>query len=64
MPAGFMFREDVRSALPYIEAVTQTRYWYEGAIIDKRILGLEVRSLPFVSPCIDETMSDSQTSKD
>ena len=35
-----------------------------GAMIDKRILGLEVRSLPFVPPCIDETMSVSQTSKD
>jgi hypothetical protein len=46
IPAGSMFREDVRSALPYIETVTQTRYGYEGVLIDEeRILGLEVRSL-------------------
>ncbi|KAN0135799.1 CNH domain containing protein [Lactarius tabidus] len=42
IPAGSMFREDVRSALPYIETVTQTRYGYEGVLIDEeRILGLE-----------------------
>ena len=41
-----MFREDVRLALPYIEAVTQNKYGYEGVLIDEeRILGLEVRSL-------------------
>ena len=63
--AASMFREDVWSALPYIETVTRTRYGYEGVLIDEeRILGLEVRLSPFVSPCIDETMSDSQTSKD
>ena len=28
--AGFIFREDVRLALPYIETVTQTGYGYEG----------------------------------
>ena len=54
---GSMFREDVRSALPYIETVTRTRYGYEGVLIDEeRILGLEVRLSPFVSPCIDETI--------
>ena len=48
IPAGSTFREDVRSALPYIETVTQARYGYEGVMIDEeRILGLEVRSLPF-----------------
>jgi hypothetical protein len=48
IPAGSMFREDVRSALPYIETVTQTRYGYEWVLIDEeRILGLEVRSLPW-----------------
>ena len=31
---GSMFREDVWSALPYIEMVTQTRYGYEGVLID------------------------------
>ncbi|KAI9431717.1 hypothetical protein H4582DRAFT_2003725 [Lactarius indigo] len=40
--AGSVFREDVRSALPYIETVTQNVYRYEGVLIDEeRILGLE-----------------------
>ncbi|KAH9170111.1 hypothetical protein EDB89DRAFT_1980645 [Lactarius sanguifluus] len=40
--AGTVFREDVRSALPYIETVTQKRFRYEGVLIDEeRILGLE-----------------------
>ena len=57
IPAGSMFREVVQSALPYIETVMHTRYRYEGVLIDEeRILGLEVRSLPFVSLCIDETI--------
>ena len=30
IPAGSVFREDVRSALPNIETVTQRRYGYEG----------------------------------
>ncbi|KAH9038808.1 hypothetical protein EDB85DRAFT_392455 [Lactarius pseudohatsudake] len=52
--AGTVFREDVRSALPYIETVTQKRYRYEGVLIDEeRILGLE-------TTCF----SVSQTSKD
>ena len=47
IPARTIFREDVRSALPYIETVTQARYEYGGVMIDEeRILGLEVRSLP------------------
>ena len=46
IPAGTMFREDVRSALPYIETVTQKKYQYEGVMIDEeRIFGLEVRPL-------------------
>ena len=46
IPARTIFREDVRSALPYIETVTQARYEYGGVMIDEeRILGLEVRSL-------------------
>ena len=57
IPAGTMFREDVRSALPYVETVTQTRYAYEGVLIDEeRILGLEVRPLhwcQWVFPCDD-----------
>ena len=41
-----VFREDVRLALPYLETVTQNKYWYEGVLIDEeRISGLEVRSL-------------------
>ena len=46
IPAGTMFKEDVRSALPYIETMTQTRYAYEGVLKDEgRNFGLEVRSL-------------------
>ena len=41
IPAGYICSEYVRSALPYIETVTQTRSGYEGVLIDKeRILGL------------------------
>ena len=44
--------------------LTQIRYGYEGVKIDEeRILGLEVRLLPFLSPYIDVTMSVSQTIK-
>lgn len=40
--AGSIFKKDVRSALPYIETVTQNMYMYEGVLIDEeRILGLE-----------------------
>jgi len=43
--AGTVFAEEVRSALPYIETVTQNRYGYDGVLIDEeRILGLETRS--------------------
>ena len=46
IPAGTMFREDVRSALPYIRTVTQKKYRYEGVMMDEeRILGLEVHPL-------------------
>ncbi|KAI9450185.1 hypothetical protein BJY52DRAFT_1175761 [Lactarius psammicola] len=42
IPAGTVFREDVWSALPYIETVTRDLYRYEGVLIDEeRILGLE-----------------------
>jgi hypothetical protein len=44
LPAGVAFKEDVRSALPYVEIVTQNVYRYEGVLIDEeRILGLKVR---------------------
>jgi hypothetical protein len=42
--AGSMFKEDVRSSLPYVEVVTETEYEYDGVLIDEeRILGLKVR---------------------
>jgi hypothetical protein len=41
--AGAMFREEVRSSLPYVEVVTQDEYHYDGVMIDdQRILGLKV----------------------
>jgi hypothetical protein len=41
--AGSVFKEDVRSSLPYVEIVTQEQYSYEGVLIDEeRILGLKV----------------------
>jgi len=52
--AGSVFKEDVRSSLPYVEIVTQTEYRYEGVLIDEeRILGLKVcRSFSFHCRCI------------
>jgi len=42
--AGPIFKEDVRSSLPYVETVTRRRYRYDGVMMDdERILGLEVR---------------------
>jgi hypothetical protein len=41
--AGNVFKEDVRSSLPYVEIVTRAEYRYEGILIDEeRILGLKV----------------------
>ena len=46
--AGAVFMEDVRSALQYIETMTQKTYKYEGLLIDEeRILGLEVYAALF-----------------
>ena len=43
LPAGSIFREDVRSSLPYVEVVTQAEYHYNGVMIDdERILGFKV----------------------
>jgi len=43
LAAGSIFKEDVRSSLPYVENVTQNEYHYGGIMIDnERILGLEV----------------------
>jgi hypothetical protein len=41
--AGSVFKDDVRSSLPYVEVVTLAEYCYEGVLIDEeRILGLKV----------------------
>jgi len=42
--AGPIFKEDVRSSLPYVETVTRREYRYDGVMMDEeRILGVEVR---------------------
>ena len=44
LTAGSIFKEDVRSSLPYVEIVTQNEYWYNGLMMDdERILGFRVR---------------------
>ena len=43
LPAGSVFKDDVRSSLPYVEVMTRAEYRYEGVLIDEeRILGLKV----------------------
>jgi len=43
LTAGFIFKEDVRSSLPYVEVVTQDEYHYGGVMMDdQKILGLKV----------------------
>jgi hypothetical protein len=43
LAAGSVFKDDVRSSLPYVEIVTREEYRYEGVLIDEeRILGLKV----------------------
>ena len=43
LAAGLIFKEDVRSSLPYVEVVTQDEHYYNGVMIDdQRILGLKV----------------------
>ena len=43
LDAGFIFEEDVRSSLPYVEVTTEREYHYKRAMIDdQRILGLKV----------------------
>jgi len=40
--AGSVFKEDVRSSLPYVEIMTRAEYRYEGVLIDReKILGLK-----------------------
>jgi len=40
--AGPIFKEDVRSSLPYVETVTQGEYHYDSIMMDdERIIGLE-----------------------
>ncbi|KAN0118369.1 hypothetical protein V8E52_005345 [Russula decolorans] len=42
LAAGSVFKDDVRSSLPYVEIVTREEYRYEGVLIDEeRILGLK-----------------------
>ena len=42
--AGPIFKEDVRSSLPFVETVTQDEYHYDGVMMDgESVLGLEVR---------------------
>jgi hypothetical protein len=54
LAAGPIFKEDVRSSLPYVEIVTKNEYHYEGVMIDdQRILGFSVR---FVSLCLRPTI--------
>src|SRR5712691_7422928 len=55
LTAGPIFKEDVRSSLPYVETVTQDKYPYDGVMIDEeRILGLKVRFNSFCHHhCID-----------
>jgi len=44
LTADYIFKEDVRSSLPYVEVVTQNEYHYMGVMVDdQRILGLKVR---------------------
>jgi hypothetical protein len=41
--AGSVFKNEVRSSLPYVEVVTREKYHYGGVLIDEeRILGLKV----------------------
>ena len=43
LTAGSIFKEDVRSSLPYVEIVSQNDYWYNGVMMDdERILGFRV----------------------
>ncbi|KAI0287388.1 hypothetical protein BC826DRAFT_1045106 [Russula brevipes] len=42
LSAGSVFKEDVRSSLPYVEIVTRAEYRYEGVLMDEeRILGMK-----------------------
>ncbi|KAH9974979.1 hypothetical protein BGW80DRAFT_1299383 [Lactifluus volemus] len=42
LPAGSVFKEDVRSALRYVETVTCSKFHYEGVLIDEeRVFGIE-----------------------
>ena len=42
--AGPIFKEDVRSSLPYVETVTLGEYHYDGVMMDdESVLGLKVR---------------------
>jgi len=54
LDAGSIFKEDVRSSLPYVEVVTQDEYHYNGVMIDdQRILGFKVCFVLLRRYCIE-----------
>ena len=57
LAADSVFKDDVRSSLPYVEIVTQAEYRYESVLIDEeRILGLKVcRWFSFHCRCVSYT---------
>ena len=49
LDAGSVFKDDVRSSLPYVEVVTLAEYRYQGVFMDEeRILGLKVCPRNFI----------------
>jgi hypothetical protein len=45
LAAGSVFKDDVRSSLPYVEVMTRAEYRYQGVLIDEEsVLGLKVCS--------------------
>jgi hypothetical protein len=49
LAAGSVFKDDVRSSLPYVEVMTRAEYRYLGVFIDEeRIVGLKVCSEVFL----------------
>jgi hypothetical protein len=51
LAAGSVFKEDVRSSLPYVEIVTQNEYHYSSVMIDEeRVMGSEVWFKRCMSP--------------
>lgn len=51
LAAGSVFKDDVRSSLPYVEIVTQNEYHYSSVMIDdERVMGSEVWFKHCMSP--------------